>query len=96
MKSLDLCCAPGCKRGVFAKELCETHYRRQRRGGDVSKPIRESRGELVSLSTRVTVACETALNATGNPYKTAAEVLEKWAARTNKKVKPGEETKLAF
>lgn len=68
-----------CGRPVLAKDLCQAHYRKKLRGGDVNEPVRESRGDLVSLSLRVTSSTSKALEEAGGAYRIGAEVLESWA-----------------
>lgn len=68
-----------CGRPVLAKDLCQAHYRKKLRGGDVNEPVRESRGDLVPLSLRVTSSTSKALEEAGGAYRIGAEVLESWA-----------------
>ena len=68
-------------RPAYAKGLCQASYRRQLRdpAADIHAPVRESRGDLLDLSTRVTSETRAALETLGGAYSGAATVLESWA-----------------
>lgn len=75
------CAAPvpgGCKdadgkpRPVFAKGLCEPHFRRQNRDpkADLARPVAEKRGELVELKVRIPAGVAPVLEALAAKRKT--------------------------
>jgi hypothetical protein len=77
------CSAPGCPRPVFAKGLCEPHYRRERRAAKGTKvrtgPVRAKGSRLVRVHT--SVEPDVARKLGEDSAARAREILTEWARR---------------
>src|SRR3954454_3490825 len=65
-----LCAVPGCNKPRYAKGLCNTHYKRKRRTGDVQAD--RGIGERVTQICSVVAAKTSPLNAAGATVITCA------------------------
>jgi hypothetical protein len=72
------CTGPACKEKAYAKGLCNTHWRQQQRGKELT-PIRARGNPLVPLATRVPRETFEALG--DRPGEKAREILTAWAKR---------------
>lgn len=79
----ELCCVDSpvqCTRPAQTGKRCQPHYRYfNRHGVDNPDPLREDRGDLKSLSFRVTKVAMKELERAGSVYRVGSEVIENWA-----------------